>query len=73
MSLTVLSDPTRRAIYDKYGINGLQAGWDIVPYRGGKNEILEEFERRQREEQEKIERRNWKPKVRFLRSISMTH
>lgn len=60
---SVLSDPVRRAIYDKYGMAGLRAGTEMIPYRGGRNEVLEHYEQMRREEQEKQERRNWKPKV----------
>lgn len=50
----VLSDPQTRAIYDIYGKKGLEMeGWEVVERRRAPAEIREEFERLQREREER--------------------
>ncbi|XP_024601843.1 dnaJ homolog subfamily C member 11-like, partial [Neophocaena asiaeorientalis asiaeorientalis] len=55
----VLSDPQTRAIYDIYGKRGLEMeGWEVVERRRTPAEIREEFERLQREREERQQRTN---------------
>ncbi|XP_002735275.1 dnaJ homolog subfamily C member 11-like, partial [Saccoglossus kowalevskii] len=49
----VLSNPQSRAIYDIYGVKGLEAGWELVERTRTPAEIQEEYERLQRERQER--------------------
>lgn len=54
----VLSNPQTRMIYDIYGQKGLDAGWDVIERRRTPQEIREEYERLQREaEERRIEKR----------------
>ncbi|XP_020830560.1 dnaJ homolog subfamily C member 11 isoform X1 [Phascolarctos cinereus] len=59
----VLSDPQTRAIYDIYGKRGLEMeGWEIVERRRTPAEIREEFERLQREREERRLQQRTNPK-----------
>ncbi|XP_033100299.1 dnaJ homolog subfamily C member 11-like [Anneissia japonica] len=49
----ILHDPQKRAIYDIYGEKGLEAEWDVVPRTRTPQEIMEEFERLQRQREER--------------------
>lgn len=54
----ILSAPQTRMIYDIYGQKGLDAGWDVVERRRTPEEIRQEYERLQREaEERRIEQR----------------
>ncbi|XP_062821863.1 dnaJ homolog subfamily C member 11 [Anolis carolinensis] len=60
----VLSDPQTRAIYDIYGKRGLEMeGWEVVERRRTPAEIREEFERLQREREERRLQQRTNPKV----------
>uniref|UniRef100_A0A8C6B7T7 DnaJ homolog subfamily C member 11 n=1 Tax=Monodon monoceros TaxID=40151 RepID=A0A8C6B7T7_MONMO len=59
----VLSDPQTRAIYDIYGKRGLEMeGWEVVERRRTPAEIREEFERLQREREERRLQQRTNPK-----------
>ncbi|KAF7236189.1 hypothetical protein EYD10_17082 [Varanus komodoensis] len=59
----VLSDPQTRAIYDIYGKRGLDMeGWEVVERRRTPAEIREEFERLQREREERRLQQRTNPK-----------
>ncbi|KAJ8400239.1 hypothetical protein AAFF_G00399330 [Aldrovandia affinis] len=59
----VLSDPQSRAIYDIYGKRGLEVeGWEVVERRRTPAEIREEFERLQRERDERRLQQRTNPK-----------
>uniref|UniRef100_A0A9L0TP54 DnaJ homolog subfamily C member 11 n=1 Tax=Equus caballus TaxID=9796 RepID=A0A9L0TP54_HORSE len=59
----VLSDPHTRAIYDIYGKRGLEMeGWEVVERRRTPAEIREEFERLQREREERRLQQRTNPK-----------
>ncbi|KAI5768121.1 DNAJC11 [Gulo gulo luscus] len=59
----VLSDPQTRAIYDIYGKRGLEMeGWEVVERRRTPAEIREEFERLQREREERVLQQRTNPK-----------
>ena len=47
---------SKRAIYDVYGLKGLEAEWDVVPRTRMPEEIRQEYERlaKEREERAKI-------------------
>ncbi|CAH3016204.1 unnamed protein product [Porites evermanni] len=49
----VLSNPETRSIYDVYGQKGLDAGWEIIERQRTPAEIREEYERLQREKEER--------------------
>ncbi|XP_071944349.1 dnaJ homolog subfamily C member 11-like [Antedon mediterranea] len=49
----ILNDPQKRAIYDIYGEKGLEAEWDVVPRTTTPQEIMEEFERLERQREER--------------------
>jgi len=54
----VLSTPEQRIIYDIYGQKGLDAGWEVVERKRTPQEVREEYERLQREADERrIERK----------------
>lgn len=60
----MLSDPQTRAIYDIYGKRGLEMeGWEVVERRRTPAEIREEFERLQREREERRLQQRTNPKV----------
>nr|XP_055239385.1 dnaJ homolog subfamily C member 11 isoform X3 [Gorilla gorilla gorilla] len=62
----VLSDPQTRAIYDIYGKRGLEMeGWEVVERRRTPAEIREEFERLQREREERRLQQRTNPKLEF--------
>ena len=62
--IAVLSDPKRRAIYDTMGIKGLETeGWELVTRTKTPQEILEEFERLEREREERRLEQRTNPKV----------
>ncbi|XP_067826328.1 dnaJ homolog subfamily C member 11 isoform X3 [Heptranchias perlo] len=59
----VLSDPQSRAIYDIYGKKGLEMeGWEVVERKRAAAEIREEFERLQREREERRLQQRTNPK-----------
>ncbi|KAM9298849.1 dnaJ homolog subfamily C member 11 [Gastrophryne carolinensis] len=59
----VLSDPQSRAIYDIYGKKGLDMeGWEVVERKRTATEIREEFERLQREREERRLQQRTNPK-----------
>ncbi|KAG9481976.1 dnaJ homolog subfamily C member 11 [Eleutherodactylus coqui] len=59
----VLSDPQSRAIYDVYGKKGLDMeGWEVVERKRTASEIREEFERLQREREERRLQQRTNPK-----------
>uniref|UniRef100_A0A6Q2YHU9 J domain-containing protein n=1 Tax=Esox lucius TaxID=8010 RepID=A0A6Q2YHU9_ESOLU len=59
----VLSDPQSRAIYDIYGKRGLDVeGWEVVERKRTPTEIREEFERLQREREERRLQQRTNPK-----------
>uniref|UniRef100_A0A8I6AVF4 DnaJ homolog subfamily C member 11 n=1 Tax=Rattus norvegicus TaxID=10116 RepID=A0A8I6AVF4_RAT len=59
----VLSDPQTRAIYDIYGKRGLEMeGWEVVERKRTPAEIREEFERLQREREERKLQQRTNPK-----------
>uniref|UniRef100_A0A8C8WQB9 DnaJ homolog subfamily C member 11 n=1 Tax=Panthera leo TaxID=9689 RepID=A0A8C8WQB9_PANLE len=59
----VLSDPQTRAIYDIYGKRGLEMeGWEVVERRRTPAEIREEFERLQREREDRRLQQRTNPK-----------
>ncbi|CAB1336471.1 unnamed protein product [Coregonus sp. 'balchen'] len=59
----VLSDPQSRAIYDIYGKRGLDVeGWEVVERKRTPVEIREEFERLQREREERRLQQRTNPK-----------
>ncbi|KAK6472248.1 dnaJ-like protein subfamily C member 11 [Huso huso] len=59
----VLSDPQSRAIYDIYGKRGLEVeGWEVVERKRTPAEIREEFERLQRERDERRLQHRTNPK-----------
>ncbi|XP_078281154.1 dnaJ homolog subfamily C member 11 isoform X2 [Rhinoraja longicauda] len=59
----VLSDPQSRAIYDIYGKKGLEMeGWEIVERKKAAAEIRDEFERLQREREERRLQQRTNPK-----------
>ncbi|XP_064423781.1 dnaJ homolog subfamily C member 11 [Latimeria chalumnae] len=59
----VLSDPQSRAIYDIYGKRGLDMeGWEVVERKRTPVEIREEFERLQREREERRLQQRTNPK-----------
>uniref|UniRef100_A0A8C7X1S5 DnaJ (Hsp40) homolog, subfamily C, member 11a n=1 Tax=Oryzias sinensis TaxID=183150 RepID=A0A8C7X1S5_9TELE len=59
----VLSDPQTRAIYDIYGKRGLDVeGWEVVERRRSPAEIREEYERLQREREERRLQQRTNPK-----------
>ncbi|XP_023649042.1 dnaJ homolog subfamily C member 11a [Paramormyrops kingsleyae] len=59
----VLSDPQSRAIYDIYGKRGLEVeGWEVVERRRTPAEIREEYERLQRERDERRLQQRTNPK-----------
>uniref|UniRef100_A0A669CJP3 DnaJ (Hsp40) homolog, subfamily C, member 11a n=1 Tax=Oreochromis niloticus TaxID=8128 RepID=A0A669CJP3_ORENI len=59
----VLSDPQARAIYDIYGKRGLDVeGWEVVERKRTPAEIREEYERLQREREERRLQQRTNPK-----------
>ncbi|XP_030078483.1 dnaJ homolog subfamily C member 11 [Microcaecilia unicolor] len=59
----VLSDPQSRAIYDVYGKKGLEMeGWEVVERKRTAAEIREEFERLEREREERRLQQRTNPK-----------
>ncbi|XP_055787550.1 dnaJ homolog subfamily C member 11-like isoform X2 [Salvelinus fontinalis] len=59
----VLTDPQSRAIYDIYGKRGLDVeGWEVVERKRSPVEIREEFERLQREREERRLQQRTNPK-----------
>ncbi|CAB1353686.1 unnamed protein product [Coregonus sp. 'balchen'] len=60
----VLSDPQSRAIYDIFGKKGLEVeGWEIVERKRTPAEIREEYERLQREREERRLQQRTNPKL----------
>lgn len=59
----VLADPVQRAIYDTTGIKGLETdGWQVIPRTRTPQEILEEFDRLQKEKEEQRLQQRTNPK-----------
>ncbi|XP_035697861.1 dnaJ homolog subfamily C member 11-like [Branchiostoma floridae] len=58
-----LSDPQKRTIYDIYGKKGLEVEWDVVPRTRTPQEIREEYERLQKEREERRLQQRANPKV----------
>ncbi|XP_078696135.1 dnaJ homolog subfamily C member 11-like isoform X2 [Branchiostoma floridae x Branchiostoma belcheri] len=58
----VLSDPQQRTIYDIYGKKGLDVEWDVVPRTRTPQEIREEYERLQKEREERRLQQRANPK-----------
>ncbi|KAI8974740.1 hypothetical protein BDB01DRAFT_853779 [Pilobolus umbonatus] len=48
----VLSDPSKRVIYDTYGEEGLNASWDIGPRYKSPEELREEYEKMSKQKRE---------------------
>ena len=59
----VLSDPEKRAIYDVYGLKGLEAEWDVVPRTRTPEEIRQEYERLAKEREERRLQQSTNPRV----------
>ena len=57
----VLSDPEKRTIYDIYGREGLDAGWEVIARTRTPTEIREEYERLRRLREEENVRRSTNP------------
>nr|XP_002130372.1 dnaJ homolog subfamily C member 11 [Ciona intestinalis] len=69
-AFNVLSDPTRRHIYDVYGKSGLDADWQLMERRKSPQEMQEEYERIQRiRAQQRLEERTH-PEGSFSMSIN---
>uniref|UniRef100_A0A672MTC8 DnaJ homolog subfamily C member 11-like n=1 Tax=Sinocyclocheilus grahami TaxID=75366 RepID=A0A672MTC8_SINGR len=61
--ISLLSDPQSRAIYDIYGKRGLEVeGWEVVERKRTPAEIREEYERLQREREERRLQQRTNPK-----------
>uniref|UniRef100_H2ZE51 J domain-containing protein n=1 Tax=Ciona savignyi TaxID=51511 RepID=H2ZE51_CIOSA len=71
-AFNVLSDPTKRHIYDVYGKSGLDADWQIMERRKTAQEMQEEYERIQRiRAQQRLEERTH-PEGTFSMMINAT-
>ncbi|RWS19599.1 dnaJ subfamily C member 11-like protein, partial [Leptotrombidium deliense] len=58
-----LSDPQKRAIYDTVGLKGLEIeGWQIIQRTKTVQEIREEFEKLQKEKEERMEKLRTNPR-----------
>ncbi|OWM88372.1 chaperone protein dnaJ 13 [Punica granatum] len=69
----ILSDETKRQIYDIYGMEGLNSGLELGPRLSKAEEIKEELERlRQRKEQEK-NLAHFRPSGTILTNLSLPH
>ncbi|RWS03640.1 hypothetical protein B4U79_03526 [Dinothrombium tinctorium] len=69
----VLIDPHKRAIYDTLGIKGLETeGWAVVPRTKTPQEIREEFERLQKEKEERYIRSLTNPRGAIVVGINAT-
>jgi len=69
----VLSNPQTRMIYDIYGQKGLDAGWDLVERRRTPAEIRQEYERLQREAEERRVEQKTNPKGSVALQIDATN
>uniref|UniRef100_A0A8C1HXG8 DnaJ (Hsp40) homolog, subfamily C, member 11a n=1 Tax=Cyprinus carpio carpio TaxID=630221 RepID=A0A8C1HXG8_CYPCA len=70
----VLSDPQSRAIYDIYGKRGLDVeGWEVVERKRTPAEIREEYERLQREREERRLQQRTNPKGTISVGIDPLH
>lgn len=69
---TVLSEPEKRAIYDVYGRKGLEADWQVVPRSRTPAEIIEEYERLQREHAERKLQQSTNPRGSITVGIDAT-
>ncbi|XP_030843189.1 dnaJ homolog subfamily C member 11 isoform X1 [Strongylocentrotus purpuratus] len=69
---TVLNDPTKRAVYDVYGKKGLDADWDLVPRTRTPQEIRDEFERLERQREERRLQQSTNPRGMILVGIDAT-
>lgn len=67
--MSVLSQPEKRAIYDVYGKKGLEADWQVVPRTRTPAEIIEEYQRLQKENAERKLQQSTNPRVRVFFSI----
>jgi len=68
----VLSCPQTRMIYDIYGQKGLDAGWEVIERRRSPQEIREEYERLQREADERRIEKSTNPKGSVTLQIDAT-
>lgn len=69
----ILSDETKRQIYDIYGVEGLNSGLELGPRLSKAEEIKEELERlRRRKEQEK-HLMHFRPSGTILTNLSLPH
>jgi len=68
----VLSSPDTRTIYDIYGHKGLDAGWEIIERKRTPQEIREEYERLQKEAEERRIQQKTNPKGSFTMQIDAT-
>jgi len=69
----VLSDSQTRMIYDIYGQKGLDAGWEVIERQRTPAEIRQEYERLQREAEERRVEQKTNPKGSVALQIDMTH
>lgn len=71
--MTVLIDPHKRAIYDTLGAKGLQTeGWELVQRTKTPQEIREEFERLEREREERRLQQRANPRGNIVIGINAT-
>lgn len=69
----MLIDPHKRAIYDTLGVKGLETeGWEIVQRTKTPNEIREEYERLERERQERRLQQRANPRGNITIGINAT-
>ncbi|XP_001625184.2 dnaJ homolog subfamily C member 11 isoform X2 [Nematostella vectensis] len=68
----VLSDPETKAIYDVYGQKGLDAGWEVIERRRTPAEIQAEYERLQREKEERRLQQRTNPKGSVIVGVDAT-
>eukprot|EP00111_Clytia_hemisphaerica_P005692 TCONS_00016511-protein len=68
----VLSTPETRTIYDLYGQKGLDAGWEVVERKRTAQEIREEYERLQKDAEERRIQQKTNPKGSFTMQINAT-
>ncbi len=66
-SLSVLNDPSKRAIYDVYGEKGLEADWEVVPRTRTAQDIRDEYERLSKEQEERRIQQSTNPRVGWCR------
>lgn len=66
----VLSDPQKRAIYDVYGEEGLEADWDVMPRFQTPAELLEMHERLQRMKEDERLQQMTRPRGHAMLSLN---